>query len=256
MTRSLDLTWPSCSTPPAPLATDALHLWRVRLEPARSRDAVLDEDASWLPAEEHARARRYLKPVHGSLWAQSRRALRTILAHYTHTDAPSLCFELGEYGKPALPTPHDLAFNLSHSHGWALLGVARGHDTSLGVDVELCSTSRDLHALAARVFSPREQRRLHAAHDPAEVRRRFYATWTQKEAYIKALGMGLSLPLEDFDVDDTHFAVLQARHASALPASTWHMLGGMLDTSYAFAACMDRQALALHTMTWAPPTVP
>lgn len=212
---------------------------------------MLNEDAPWLPADERARARRYLKPVHGSLWAQSRRALRTILSHYTLADAHSLEFSLGTHGKPALPAHHNLAFNLSHSHGWALLGVTHGHDTLLGVDVERCDDTRDLRAMATRVFSPMEQRRLHDAHDQAEARRRFYATWTQKEAYIKAIGLGLTLPLESFDVDDAHFTLLDARHDGALPTSTWHMFGGTLNTSYTFATCTTHKPDLIHTMTWA-----
>jgi 4'-phosphopantetheinyl transferase len=109
-----------------------------------------------------------------------------------------LSFSYNEYGKPSLSGQHSgLRFNLSHSGGIALVAVTL--ERELGVDLEQYSESKADEAVAEKYFSPREFACFDAVSEDLRTRV-FLNCWTRKEAYIKARGMGLSIPLNSFDV--------------------------------------------------------
>jgi 4'-phosphopantetheinyl transferase len=124
-----------------------------------------------------------------------------------------LSFSYSKQEKPSLSAPHvdsGVTFNVSHSGGIALLAFTRRRE--IGVDVEQLRPDSDFEAIARRFFSAREQNQLAAL--PAEEKvDAFFRCWTRKEAFIKATGDGLSLPLSQFDVS------LAARERSALLAT-------------------------------------
>ena len=192
-----ETSWGPAPAEPA-LGPGQLALWRVRLE------GDLDEARALLTDAERARADRFVRAEHGQRWALARAALRRILS--THlgamgapTQAAAVELELGPYGKPALgPRVPGLGFNLSHSEGWALVGV--GCELELGVDVERARPRTRLDRLARWAFSEAEAEAVLARPTPEARRAAFYAVWTRKEAYIKALGMGLALDLRSFEV--------------------------------------------------------
>jgi 4'-phosphopantetheinyl transferase len=126
--------------------------------------------------------------------------LRILLAGYVDADPAELVFHYSEKEKPSLksvPSGSHVEFNASHSGGVALLAFARGR--ALGVDVEQLRENFDHAAIARRFFSEQEQRQLLAL-APPERYHGFFRCWTRKEAYVKAQGAGLSLPLHQFDV--------------------------------------------------------
>jgi 4'-phosphopantetheinyl transferase len=130
--------------------------------------------------------------------------LRTVLSEFTGTDAASLQFVAGEHGKPFLRSSRlqssaSLAFNLSHSGSYAVVAVCRGPG-ALGVDIEFHRGERRFAELSRRYFADSEIRALDAEPGHAMMGR-FYDIWTLKEAYLKARGTGLQLPLEDFAFD-------------------------------------------------------
>jgi 4'-phosphopantetheinyl transferase len=189
--------WQPAAHPP-PLTTDDVHVWRIALEVgdpllARLRDTLADDERKRADRFHFEKDRRHFTAARG--------AMRILLAGYLTRRPEAVRFAYSNYGKPRLmdaDNPSDLRFNLSHSHGLALLAVTRGRD--IGVDIErLRDMERDGEALAERFFSPREAARLRSL--PPELRREaFFHCWTRKEAYIKAQGKGLSLPLDQFDV--------------------------------------------------------
>jgi 4'-phosphopantetheinyl transferase len=122
--------------------------------------------------------------------------LRCVLAGYFGRDPAALRFRYTQYGKPLLDDPR-LSFNLSHSEDRALFAVAPGFE--VGVDVEVMNSSLADEAVAERFFTRREVADLNAV-SPGDRTRAFLTCWTRKEAYIKARGEGLSLPLHEFDV--------------------------------------------------------
>jgi 4'-phosphopantetheinyl transferase len=126
--------------------------------------------------------------------------LRFLLGRLTGAPPGALSLDVAEHGKPFLkggPGGQSPAFNLSHSGDLALIAVAAGG--RLGVDVERFAPERDIGPVAVRFFSARERASL-ASLAPSLRRRAFYACWTRKEAYLKALGRGLAMPLKSFSV--------------------------------------------------------
>ncbi len=172
-----------------PLGDHDVDLWIVDLDQAAVRP-------EWLSAEEHARIDRLLVADKASQLARSHTALRGVLARYAGVHPADLRFELGEHGKPSL-LDIDLDFNLSHSDAVAVIAVARR--LTLGVDVERVCPDRPLDGMAERFFSAAEHS-VFAALPLAQRVEAFYRAWTRKEAYVKALGTGLTFSSRRFTV--------------------------------------------------------
>jgi 4'-phosphopantetheinyl transferase len=173
------------------------HLWAIPIPPAPPEDLP-----DILSPEECARMVRFLSPRKQVEFGSTRYALRHILARYLALAPQDVPISLGQHGKPQLSPPvlaqHGLHFNLSHCARLALCLLAR--DRQVGVDVEVMKPERPMDALARRFFAPAEAETL-AALPPEWYTRGFYRCWTAKEAYVKALGKGLHLPLDSFSVD-------------------------------------------------------
>jgi 4'-phosphopantetheinyl transferase len=185
-----DPAWPAAAAPPS-LAVGEVHVWRVSLErPAGEVDRL----AAALAPDEQARADRFRVERARREFVAARAALRGILGGYLAADPARLTFRLGPQGKPSLvdagPALH---FNLSHSHGLALVAVTCVGE--VGVDVEQVRPLADMLPLAERYFAPAEVQILLAL--PAELQREaFFNAWTRKEAFLKAVGVGLSYGLD------------------------------------------------------------
>ena len=181
---------------PLTLPQDEVQLWRVDLE------AVAAGEQRWqqiLSADEQVRASRFHFPRDRQYFTAGRALLRTIMAGYLGCAPGDLSFVYSEKDKPSLGTPYDngIAFNISHSGGVALLAFTRGRE--LGVDVEKIRQDFEVEAIARRFFSVHERDQLSAVATGLGFEA-FFRCWTRKEAYIKAIGTGLSLPLHQFDV--------------------------------------------------------
>lgn len=170
-----------------------IQLFRASLStPPVPRHALAD----LLDDAERARVARFKFPHLRERQEVATGLLRFALGRLLDTDPRALRFEVGEYGKPALLDGP--VFNLSHSGDWWLLGVAP--DGRLGVDVEAHRTLADLESVARSTFQRDEAAEVTGHADPAERHRAFFRVWSRKEAFIKAVGMGLSYPLEGFRV--------------------------------------------------------
>jgi 4'-phosphopantetheinyl transferase len=184
-----------------------VHVWTVDLDtPPLSFDAAL---ATMTPGE-RARAERFRFPRDRVRFVVGRGALRRLLGTYLRRDPARVRLTCSARGKPSLDVEagSSLRFNLSHSGGRAVYAVSAGRE--LGVDVERVEPLVDMDAIASRFFSPRERTALSAL-SGLDRELGFYRCWTRKEAFLKALGEGLSRPLRDFDV-----GVLATTHASVL----------------------------------------
>jgi 4'-phosphopantetheinyl transferase len=164
--------------------------------------------------------------------------LRIILGHYVEAPPEGLRFCYNPYGKPALDPTQDrgsLRFNLSHSGGRALYAVARGRE--VGVDVETIRTEFAGLAIAERFFAPAEVAVLRDL-APEHRTRAFFSCWTRKEAFIKARGKGLSIPLDTFEVSLAPGApaALLATHDDRDEAARWTLFD--LDPGPGFAGAL------------------
>jgi 4'-phosphopantetheinyl transferase len=149
-----------------------------------------------LSPEERERALRFRFPRHRDHFIAGRGILREILAARLEIAARQVRFIYGPHGKPEVPAS-DLRFNLSHSAGHALYAAIRGRE--VGVDIECMDRRFSQDGIPERFFSPGEVRQLRAL-PPSQQMGAFFRCWTRKEAYIKARGLGLALPLDSFDV--------------------------------------------------------
>jgi 4'-phosphopantetheinyl transferase len=189
--------WPLRASPPL-LEVDEPHLWAIPLEVDRTAREAL---STVLCTAEHARARRLIVEAARARFVESRAALRLLLAAYAQRTPRSLAFGVATRGKPFLENPGCawLRFNLAHSDGLALVGVARGLE--LGVDVERLRVVPDALEIASRYFAPSEAQALAALTDQARSEA-FLQRWTRKEAALKATGEGLGGGLDSASVDE------------------------------------------------------
>jgi 4'-phosphopantetheinyl transferase len=222
------------------LPEDEVQLWRVNLE------AIGAEESRWqkiLSSDESTRASRFHFSRDRQRFVAGRALLRIILAGYLETDANSLCFSYSLKEKPSLGPPHadsNVMFNITHSGGVALLAFTRGRE--IGVDVEQVRSDFELEAIARRFFSKHEQSQLAAV--PAEEKpAAFFRCWTRKEAYIKATGDGLSLPLSQFDVslEVGEQNALLATRPDAAEVSRWLLRDVPGGPGYTAALCVRGQ---------------
>ena len=186
----------ACALPPGP-RDDEVHAWAVPVDVPPAPPEVL---RSVLSADERERADRFRFEDDRRRYIIGRGVLRVLLGHCTGTEPQRLAFEYGQHGKPALAEPGGpapLAFNVSHSGRWVLIGVTRGR--AVGVDLERIRPLADLEAIAVRHFTAAEAARILAFRGERRTMA-FFACWTRKEACVKAEGAGLSKPLDRFEV--------------------------------------------------------
>lgn len=149
-----------------------------------------------LSAEECGRAARFRFAHDSRRYVVRRGILRELIGSYLDSDPAEVTFVHNAYGKPSL-AQGGLRFNLSHSHGVALYAFCQSAD--VGCDIERCDAKFAAEQIPERFFSRDEVRVLRAlpVHEQTEA---FFNCWTRKEAYIKAVGRGLSIDLDSFDV--------------------------------------------------------
>jgi 4'-phosphopantetheinyl transferase len=172
------------------LGTGTVHVYSADLDTVDAEPDVLSDD-------ELERAARFRFERDRRRFVSGRSVLRHLLARYVDASPTGIAFEYGPYGKPDVPEA-PVSFNVSHSGSSALFAFAPRFE--LGVDVEVLDHSLvDDLLVAKQFFSPREIEMLRA-HAPSARPRAFLRCWTRKEAFVKARGDGLTLPLRDFDV--------------------------------------------------------
>ncbi len=237
------------------LGRDDVHVWRAMLNQPPSQTRHLHQN---LAADEKARAARFYFEKDRKHFIIARGVLRAILGRYLNRAPECLSFCYSSYGKPALAGEPDLnaiRFNLSHSHGIALYAVTRGRE--VGIDLERIRSGLASAQIAGRFFSPREITMLQEI--PAEMQNQaFFRCWTRKEAYIKAWGEGLSLPLDQFDVslDPGEPGIVVGASHDPSEASRWSLRELTPAPGYAAAVAVEGHDWRLTCWQWPDPTQP
>lgn len=208
----------------------AVHVYDVEL--SRHYDDI-EALRSVLSEHERSRASRFVTERLQHDYIVSHGMTRLILGRYVECMPAELAFVQGEHGKPALDPRHasPVRFNLSHSGGKCLIAITNGRE--VGVDVEKIRRLEDWLEIAKRFFSTRETEQLLLL--PEAMRHDgFFATWSRKEAYIKAIGMGLALELGSFavNVDPSAQARLLWTRDNAEEPSHWEMRTLKVDPGY------------------------
>lgn len=201
------------------LAPDEVHVWIAHSDDVRD-PATLARYAAMMSADERARHDRFVFEKDRHQFLVTRGAIRTLIGRYLDVDPAGCAFEADRFGRPALVRPPgaELAFNISHTAGLVVCAFAR--EPEIGVDVEDASRASE-PGLARRFFSPDEADALEGLPDRQRAAR-FYEYWTLKEAYMKARGMGLSLPLDGFSMRlDAHPVTIRFTDAIDDDPRTW-----------------------------------
>jgi 4'-phosphopantetheinyl transferase len=244
MQKTKPHTW---SSPPTPLdlQRQQVDVWRVRMKLGLDE---LSQFEGMLSQEEVERAARFHFPADRDHFVAAHGCLRDVLARYLGCQPAQVTFAVDQYGKPIL-RDHELEFNLSHSGDFALIAVTR--ESRIGVDVERIRQGISSHVIAQQYFSKAEVAELQAL--PLEQREKaFFTCWTRKEAYIKAQGLGLSLPLESFDVSLTpnEPAVLRATRPDPEDASRWTLFSFKVAPYYESAVAVEGHNLEFRLWEW------
>jgi len=180
------------------LSSDNIHIWYAKLDQPRPHIKELEQTLS---INELMRAKRFRFERDRRRFTVGRGILRKLLGLYSDIEPGQLRFHYGPYGKPYLIFEGDGAkqvrFNLAHSHELAIYAFIL--DRRIGVDLEYVRDMPDIDQIAAAFFSATENTMLSEL--PKDQKQEaFFNCWTRKEAYIKAIGNGLSHPLDQFDV--------------------------------------------------------
>jgi 4'-phosphopantetheinyl transferase len=207
-----------------------------------------------LSPEERERADRFHRELDRNRFRIVHTAMRMILAEYLNMAPQDVLFSSTTGMKPEIDSQFSdtgIQFNLSHSSELALLAVTRG--ARVGVDIEWMKPDFPIDEVAALSFSTAEISMLNTL--PANERvEAFFSCWTRKEAYIKALGDGLSVPLDSFDVvfGSQRAAVLVGVHNNSGEASRWSMYDLSVPKNYKAALVVEGTAHRVHQFQWPP----
>ena len=250
------MLYPSFELPPSDLALKAgeIHIWIGELvQPASEFNRFLQT----ISIDERARAGRFHYQEKENRFIIRHGMLRMILGKYMGVKASELQFHYGKHGKPVINETfgkENIHFNISHSVGVALFAFVRNQQ--IGVDIEHIRDIPEMDQIVKRYFSEREQVCYRAL--PRDKRREaFFHYWTSKEAFVKALGEGLSRSLEKIDVTP----VPGERNALHIIAGGpceergWSIHTIRPTREYAGALAIQSENVTLRSFKWMPTDV-
>lgn len=177
-----------------------IHVWQAYLTDnlIDSNMELLNRQFSCLDSEEQERAQKFYFTKDKVKFIQGRYLLKSIIANYLEKDIKKIQFKYNEYGKPELiSNKKSLYFNISHSNNFMVMAFSK--KDHLGIDVEFNDQQDVSYLISSNIFTNKELSYFDNL-DSQEKQVVFYKLWTSKEAYLKALGVGLSISLNDIEV--------------------------------------------------------
>ena len=228
---------------------DEVHIWHTELLNSEDERRL----RPLLSADERRRANQFRFPEHRRRFTIARGCLRQLLGMYLRVVPQDIRFAYSVEGKPQLSSEfsQDLSFNVSHSENLAVFSFTNYR--KIGVDVEVFRYDVDTEGIPRRFFSEFEQRALAGLTGQQKIEG-FFNCWTRKEAYVKANGQGLSLPLRDFDVSlvPGEPARLLATRPDAKLAAQWSVESFYLSEHCAAAVVVEGSIAALQVRQFTP----
>lgn len=245
------MLFPSFIPPPLDLelAPHEIHVWCASLDQPLSRFQMLSQTLS---LDERTKAQRFHFEQDRKHFIIRHGILRTILGCYLSVEASRLQFCYGKNGKPALANifgKGKIHFNLSYSHGIALFAFAQDHE--IGIDIEHVRDISEIDQIAEQFFSVTENA-VFSSLPESEKKEAFFNCWTRKEAFIKAIGCGLYLPLEKFDVSVApgEQARLLRIDGDSKRACRWTIQDLKPTSGFAAAFAVEVRRWQLHCWQW------
>ena len=219
------------------LQTDEVHIHLLKPGGVKASDLEL------LDYAEQQRAYLFKFPQDHDLYVSAHAFLRRVLSRYAPVPPRDWQFVANAYGKPSIADPecHWLHFNLSHTQGMVACAVA--NQRQVGVDVEHGNRQIDVAMLSQHVFSSLEAADVLSAPSQEEQESRFFNYWTLKEAYIKAKGVGLSMPLQQFSLSKTGKQNWRLIFAPGFenPGENWQLGTKRVGDHHYLAYCVENQ---------------
>ncbi|MGI6188059.1 4'-phosphopantetheinyl transferase superfamily protein [Brevibacillus sp. MCWH] len=210
---------------------------RVVRMPANLPPDYVDLFLSRVSAERRQKIARFVRKEDAYRSLLGEVLVRSTLSEHTGVRPDALQFVYNPYGKPFLQNTPDVGFNLSHSGNWIAM-IWGDSSCCPGIDVERI-VRMDLH-IAEHLFTPQENRMLASKTGDARLEY-FYRVWTLKESYVKAVGKGLSIPLDSFSVVCTEEQTWYSPEADG-----FHFTSISLDEEHILSACSCKAALPDH----------
>ena len=226
------------------LEGNEVHIWRLEPEP------TVEHYLELLSADERERAARFRFPHLTHSFVADHGRIRLILGDYAGVDARGLEFVCNEFGKPEVANlSAPLRFNLSHTEGMSMLAVAL--DTAVGIDIEAVRPMDDWLGVAQSHFSPREIAVLNET-EQSDRQNAFFRCWTRKEAFLKAHGRGLSIPLDSFAVSVAAEATPALLECTWGPEETkrWSLMSLDVGTKFAGALAVEGKDWKIRYFDW------
>lgn len=220
------------------LSPNEVHVWRASLQVP---DFVLDKYSQLLSDDELSRKKRFHFERDRWRYSFGRGVLRFILGKYLVADPKDVDFSYGDYGKPFLDSAlYDIPIHFNHAHSNDLSLYAFTLSRSVGIDIEYMRPIPDYDKISEKFFSLGENAILQKLPENHK-QEAFYNIWTRKEAYIKAVGGGLTIPLDMFEVSviSSEPVQLKSIDCSNDKASRWRMESFHPSKGYAAAIVVE-----------------
>lgn len=214
------------------LLENRIDIWEFSLKNTDHLSLLPYEMPLVLAEAEEKRANRFFFPHHQRRFRVAHLTLRVILAHYLNKPIQSIVYECNRHGKPFLSNTPLLQFNLSHSEDSALLAI--GLSAPMGIDIEYFS-AREYAGIVKNLYSLEEQVAWNKLSSFLQTLS-FFHIWAQKEAFIKAVGMGLAYPTETFTTPVLPYAAPFPIRDS-LHGQAWQLLSFMPEIKCSAALC-------------------
>jgi 4'-phosphopantetheinyl transferase len=240
-----------------------VQVWQVKISDIYGEN-LLRQYKDMLSFEEHAKYQSFFRPKDRHRYLVTRALARTTLSRFAKVNPPDWRFGDNGYGRPTLVHRHShLCFNIAHSGDWVVMAL--GNEIDIGIDVEYCRGQAPIE-LADQFFAKPEAldlRRLAANEQPS----RFFELWTLKESYIKARGLGLSIPLHSFafDLQEPKTVALSQETAFKQNTDDWRFVLWRIDADHVASLCFRaparrievvwRYAVPLENETWFRPAI-
>jgi 4'-phosphopantetheinyl transferase len=216
---------------------------------ASPQEVLTREDGQgWLSEEEISRADRFRHEADRLRFTASRIWLRSLLSQYTGLLPQAIEFAYSDHGKPSLraqANQQPIHFNLSHSHDRIAIAMIRNR--RIGIDLEWIHPLTDLEMLIQHAFSLAEQELFFSSH-PKNQPSLFFHGWTQKEAYLKATGLGLSGSLPQVKTSLAE----RCLNWDASTQTVWLTQSLRVDPDYAAAIAVEGKEVEVELMKWDP----
>jgi len=226
------------------LSDEEVHIWCADLE---LDECFQSSFLKFLSADEKARAQEFRFAEDSRNFIVARGILRSLIGKYLDINPTEISFQYSKFGKPSIAGNNFLQFNISHSQNIALLAFT--NKFNIGVDVEFVNPNIEIKDIAERFFSTNEIMNLFGLPEKEQALG-FFNCWTRKEAFIKAVGEGLSFPLNNFEVslEPNQQAKLLATHWDPKAVSKWSMHSILPGAN--FVGCLVIEGLVQKVKFW------